>query len=82
MSTTAPPPSADGPNALVITTIINVTDEDRSLQDLAITDNGNLLPNLDKMLYAAVKWNWLQLPKDDTFDLGQSTTKRCTLILA
>jgi len=65
----------------VITTIINVSDEDRSLQDLAITDNGNLLPNLDKMPYAAVKRNGLQLPKDDTFDLGQSITKRCTLIL-
>jgi hypothetical protein len=74
------PSSTDDPNALVITTSLNVTDEDRSLQGLAITDNANLLPNLDKMPYRAVKRNWLQLRKDDTFDLGQSTTKRCTLL--
>jgi hypothetical protein len=81
MSNAALPPWADGPNVLVITTITNVTNEDRSLQDLAIIDNANLLPTFDKMRYAAVKRNWLQLPKDDTFDLGQSTTKCCTLIL-
>jgi hypothetical protein len=51
MSTAALPPSAEGLNALVMTTTINVTDEDGSLQDLAITDNADLLPNLDKTPY-------------------------------
>ena len=79
MSDTTLPPSADAANALVIATIISVSDEDRSPQDLVSTDNANLLPNVDEMPDAAVKRNWLQLPKDE-FDLGQSSTKHHTSI--